>query len=156
MEKENIEKLVEDYGDMLFRCCLIMLGNASDAEDAVQETYLKYLRKQPALHDEEHRKAWLLKTAANQCRDMLRFRKRHPEEAIDEVHAYARDTQNPQILDALMRLDSRYRSVLVLHYVEGYSVHEIAGMIRRTDSAVKMRLKKGRDLLKEAYRKEDI
>ena len=58
------------------------------------------------------------------------------------------------ILDALLSLPEKYKSVLYLYYVEEYRVENIAGIIGKTSSAVKMRLKKGRELLKEVYRKE--
>ena len=71
---DDIETLISQYGDMLFRLCLIMLKNKSDAEDAVQETYIKYFQKSPSFESKEHRKAWLIRVATNQCRDMLRYR----------------------------------------------------------------------------------
>ena len=60
-----------------------------------------------------------------------------------------------EILDALLELPEKYRLALILYYVEGYRINEIAEMIRKSPSAVKMRLQKGRSLLKNAYRKED-
>ena len=71
LPQEKVERAIERYGDMLFRLCLVMLGNAADAEDALQETYLRYLQKAPAFADEEHEKAWLLTVAANRCRDLI-------------------------------------------------------------------------------------
>ena len=66
---DDIEKIVHTYGNMLFRLCLITLGNTSDAQDVVQETLIKYLKKAPEFRDEEHKKAWLTKVANNHCRD---------------------------------------------------------------------------------------
>lgn len=153
-QPDEVEEMMQTYGDMLFRTCLVMLQNQPDAEDAVQETVLKYLLKAPTFSSTEHEKAWLLKVAANQCRDMLRFRSRHPQIRLDELAEYLTDPENCGILDALMTIPEKYRIVMLLHYVEGYQTEEIAQMIGRTPSAVKMRLKKGRKLLEEAYRKE--
>lgn len=61
---DDLEWVMDTYGNMLFRLCLVMLGNSADAEDALQETMLKYYRKAPDFIDEEHRKAWLLTVAA--------------------------------------------------------------------------------------------
>ena len=74
---DDIEKIVHTYGNMLFRLCLLLLGNASDAQDVVQETFIKYLYKTSGFRDNEHKKAWLIKVATNRCRDILRFRSRH-------------------------------------------------------------------------------
>lgn len=151
---DSIEEIMDNYGNMLFRLCLITLGNASDAEDAVQETFIKYLQKAPEFADSEHEKAWLIKVATNKCRDILRFKNRHPVVNIDEINEFTKDSSDSGILEALMTLPDKFRIVLVLYYVEEYSVREISRVIGKTESAVKMRLQKGRRLLSEAYRKE--
>lgn len=150
----RLETIMHTYGNMLFRLCLITLGNASDAEDAVQETLIKYLQKAPTFENSEHEKAWLITVATNKCKDMLRFQNRHPVVNIDEINEFTKTSSNSGILDALMTLPDKFRTVLVLYYVEEYSIAEIARMIGKTTSAVKMRLQKGRRLLREAYRKE--
>ncbi|HIT94338.1 MAG TPA: sigma-70 family RNA polymerase sigma factor [Candidatus Faecivivens stercoripullorum] len=154
-QPDEVEEMIRTYGDMLFRTCLVMLQNQPDAEDAVQETVLKYMLKAPTFSSPEHEKSWLLKVAANHCRDMLRFRSRHPQITLDELAEYLTDPENCGILDALMTIPEKYQIVMLLHYVEGYPTDEIAQIIGRTPSAVKMRLKKGRKLLEEAYRKEN-
>lgn len=73
---------------------------------------------------------------------------------IEQVKEFIKDESDREIIDALMTLPEKYKVVLLLHYVEGYSTKEIAEMIDKTTSAVKMRLQKGRILLKEAYGKE--
>lgn len=150
----DIERLIQMYGDKLFRLCLITLGNASDAEDAVQETFVKYLQKAPVFNDEEHKKAWLLTVATNQCRDMLRFKKRHPIVDMEEIREFTSEKTESGILDAMMLLPEKYRIVLVLYYVEEYNIESIAKIVGRTKSAIKMRLQKGRKLLLDVYRKE--
>ena len=153
-QPDQVEAMMQKYGDMLFRTCLVMLQNQPDAEDAVQETVLKYMLKAPVFDSSEHEKAWLLKVAANHCRDMLRFRSRHPQVTLEQLTEYLTDPENSGILDALMTVPEKYRIVMLLHYVEGYPTDEIAQMIGKTPSAVKMRLQKGRKLLKKAYREE--
>lgn len=153
---DDIESILQTYGDMLFRLCLLMLGNGSDAEDVIQETMIKYMQKssQYQFKDEEHKKAWLIKVATNGSKDVLRYRNRHPIVDIDEIKSYMQEKTDSEIIDALMTLPEKFRIVLILFYVEGYSTKEIATMIGKTSSAVKMRLQKGRDLLKVAYKKE--
>jgi len=150
---DEIEKIMNTYGNMLFRLCLITLGNASDAEDAVQETFIRYLQKAPSFENAEHERAWLITVATNKCKDMLRFRSRHRFVDLEEVNEYTQDIEDHGIIDALFTVPDKFRMVLVLHYVEGYSIEEISKMIEKTSSAVKMRLQKGRRLLREAYEK---
>lgn len=152
---DELEEVMNTYGNMLFRLCLVMLNSSADAEDAMQETMLKYYRKAPTFTDEEHKKAWLIKVATNQCRDILRFRAKHPLAEDTDIYEYKNsESENCGILDALMTLPEKFRLMLILHYVEEYSVKDIARIIGKTPSAVKMRLQKGRKLLKEVYRKE--
>ncbi len=150
----RMEAVVKKYGDMLFRLCLITLGNIGDAEDAVQETMISYLQRSPEFENEEHEKAWLLKVAANKCKDILRYRIRHPVVDMEAIKGFTKEPDDSGIIEALMTLPGRFRIVLILYYVEEYSVREIASIIGRSTSAVKMRLQKGRRLLKEVYGKE--
>ena len=151
---DEMERVMQLYGNILYRLCLVMLGNASDAEEAVQETIIRYFQKAPAFADAEHEKAWLLKVAANKCRDMLRFRSTHPQLDLESLPEIPVEKSESGILEALMTLPEKYKLVLILYYVEEYRVGQIAEIIGRTPSAVKMRLQKGRKLLEETYRKE--
>jgi len=151
---DDIGRVMNTYGNMLFRLCLITLGNSSDAEDAVQETLIKYLRKAPEFENDQHEKAWLIKVATNKCKDTLRFKNRRQLVNIDEINEFTKDDLDSGIIEVLMTLPDKFRTVLILYYVEEYSIKDIARVIGRTASAVKMRLKKGRRLLEEAYRKE--
>ncbi len=151
---EEVENIVHNYGDMLFRISLVMLGNEKDAEDAVQDTVLKYIQKAPCFECEEHKKAWLIKVISNHCRDMKRFVFRHPQINIDDVQHYTSTPESCGIIEALMTLQPKFRIVMLLYYVEEYKMEDIALIIGKSVSAVKMRLQKGRKLLEEAYRKE--
>ncbi len=149
----GIEKAIEAYSDMLFRLCLIMLGNETDAEDAVQETFLKYIEKSPGFNDSEHEKAWLIKVASNKCKDIIRYRKKSNNTYIDlKNNCY--EIEIDSLSEILMRIPEKFRIVLTLYYIEGYKVSEISELIKKTPSAVKMRLKKGRNIFEEQYRKE--
>ncbi|MBQ8039415.1 MAG: RNA polymerase sigma factor [Lachnospiraceae bacterium] len=150
----DVERVVHTYGNMLFRLCLITLGSASDAEDVIQETMITYLRKKPEFKDAEHEKAWLITVATNKCKDLLRFRVRHPMIDLEQIQEFAAEDSDSGILEALMTLPEKFRIVLILYYVEEYRIEEIAKMIGKTPSAVKMRLQKGRSLLGKVYRKE--
>ncbi len=156
--QDELLQIMSTYGNMLFQYAFLMLGNRQDAEDVLQDTLIKYWKKAPVFRNPDHEKAWLLTVVANQCRDMLRFRKRHLMIDLESIQELSDKTSeevlNSGILEALMRLPEKYKQVLYLHYVEEYSVADIANIIGRTSSAVKMRLKKGRQLLEEKYRKE--
>lgn len=146
--------LVERYGDMLYRICLCSLRSHADAQDAVQEVLLRYITRAPDFTSEEHRKAWLITVAVNQCRTMHRRASRTIPTDPDDLHPPGQMPQDRAILDALMQVKEPFRTTLILHYVEGYKVAEIAKMLGKSNSTVKMRLMKGRKLLEQAYGKE--
>lgn len=152
-DSPNIERAVSAYGSMLYRLALGMLRTPADAEDAVQETFIKYLQKAPGFQSEAHEKAWLIRVCVNRCRDMLRASKRR-KNLPDAAPATTETPPETGIMDALSKVPEKFRLPLLLHYAEGYSVSEIASIIRRTPSAVKMRLQKGRRMLEEIYRRE--
>ena len=151
---ERVEQLVERYSALLYRHSYAMLHNEEDARDMVQETFLRYMRTRPRLQDADHERAWLLTVAMNLCRNHLRQQKAHatlPLEAVADPISLPEDTP---LLDRLSALPDKIKIVLLLHYVEGYKVREIAARLRLTQSTVKMRLQKGRQLLRD-YIKED-
>ena len=149
----NARDLVNTYGDMLYRICLMSLRNHADAEDAVQEVFLKYLTRAPDFDTPEHQKAWLITVALNHCRNLLRSQRIIPTDP-EQLHPPENPPEQNQILDALMQVPEKFREVLILHYIEGYKLKEIAGIIGKSTSAVKMRLSKGKKLLEQIYRKE--
>ncbi len=152
---DEIRLAVEKYSDMMYRIAYIMLGNESDAQDAVQDSLIKYITKGQHFSDENHEKAWMITVVSNICRDILRRRKRdmelNPELIQEQTESIVHSSG---ILEALMLIPENFRIVLTLYYVEERTITEIASIIHRTPSAVKMRLKKGRELLEKKYRKE--
>ena len=152
----DARRAVEKYGNSLYRLCTVMLQNREDAQDAVQECFLRYITKAPDFKDSDHEKAWLIRVATNICKDMLRYRKHASLLSLDEIKAVSTSEDNAQILGMLMTLEEKYKAVLHLHYVEGYGTQEISSMLGISNSAVKKRLQRGREKLREIYEKEAI
>lgn len=153
-DDNEVTRIVTTYGTPLFRLCLMMLGRKMDAEDAVSETLIRYLQKAPDFHSAAHERSWLYTVAANICRDMLRKRRKLVSLEDAPLSDYAQDPEDKTILDALSRLPEKYRSVLYLHYVEGYKSHEIGPMLGISPGTVRKRLQYGRQLLKLEYEQE--
>lgn len=151
---KEIEAAVKDWGDMLFRLCFTMLGNQADAEDAVSETIIKYIEKAPAFADKEHRKAWLIKVASNNCRDMLRADRRRRWVSLEDVTELCRQERDRDVMYELLNLPPKYRLAVYLHYVAGYKTAEMAGMLGISPAAARKRLEYGRKMLKLSMGKE--
>ena len=152
--EKDIEKTFDTYADMIYSLSFIMLRNKSDAEDIVQDTFVKYMKYNKEFDSEEHKKAWLLRVSSNLCRDLLRYSSRHRTENIEDLNETAFEPEKTGILEALNSLPENIRIVMLLHYVHEYKVREISEILRITQSTAKMRLKKGRELLENIYRKE--
>jgi len=144
----SVESIVAEYGDMLFRICLVMLCNEQDAQDAVQDTFCKYMEHAPVFRGVEHEKAWLIKVASNRCRDIYRGRMRHPTVNLEEISEYCEMPEQSGVLAELMGLPVKLKEVIYLHYIEGYKTEEIAKMMGITSNAVKKRMQRGRKILR--------
>ena len=142
------EELYDKYGKLLFRISYAILCSREDAEDAVQEVFYKYLVKQPIFQDAEHEQAWFLRVISNQSKDMLRRRKVRTTLTLEEIEEYEIAPEQATILQDLFSLPEIYKMVMILHYLEDLSVQEIAHSQRLSVSAVKMRLARGREMLK--------
>lgn len=151
----TIEEIVEEYGNVLFKICMVLLCNEQDAQDAVQETFCRYMEHQVVFHDKEHEKAWLIKVAVNVCRDMHRRRMRHPTVNLDDISDYLPAPEQSEVLLELMNLPGKLKTVIYLHYIEGYKTTEIAAMMGISTNAVRKRMQRGRENLRLSLSEED-
>ena len=153
---QAFETTYELYADMLYRLALSYMKNREDAEDIVQEVFTKYFCGFHLPMNGEQQKAWFIRVTINQCHDALRKRSYRLHPSLDDVTEVAGAEQQEQneLLDTLHKLPDKYKAVMILHYLEGYSVEETAKMLGLSASATKMRLKRGREFLKEELEKE--
>ena len=144
---DKFETAYDLYGKAVYRLAMVYLGRHADAEDVTQEVFVRLLYRAPGFADGDHEKRWLLRVTANLCKDQLKgFWRRQVTELEDTLPAAPPEEQ--EALAAVMALPERYKLPIHLHYYEGYSVAEIAEILKLSQSAVKMRLKRGREFLK--------
>ncbi len=144
----TIEEAVIKYSPMLYRICVVMLGNETDAQDAVQDTICKYLEHTKKFRDQEHEKAWLIRVARNRCIDMQRFRLRHPQIELSEITASYENPEYSEVLTQLVALPVPVKTAVYLYYIEGYKTKEVSDILGISVNAVKKRLQRGRKLLR--------
>lgn len=132
----------------LYRIAQAMLWREADSLDAVQEAVFKGWLKKDGLKAPELLETWLVRILVNQCRDMLRRRKREPVALQREIAREDRMCEDLQLRMALKRLPEKYRMPLVLHHVEGYTVEDIARMLGITRGMAASRLHQGRKALR--------
>lgn len=155
-KKSIFETVYEIHANMVYRLAFSYLKHKEDAEDVVQEVFTKYVCGLRLPMSPEHEKAWFVRVTINQCHDVLRRRKYRIHEDLDTVveKALEADDSISNLLDALQQLPEKNRSVVILHYLEGYSVEEVGKLLGLSVSAVKMRLKRSRESLREELEKE--
>ena len=153
-DMDNVEQLIRKYSQMLYRICLVMLCSKCDAEDAVQETFLRYMTKGPDTREEDYQKAWLIRVAVNTCKNMRLFSSRHNHLDIACFENQGVSQQYTDIFAEVAQLPAKYRVVMLLHYAQGYRTEEIARFLKISPAAVRKRLQLGREKLKFELGKE--
>ena len=143
------------YPPSLFRAALAILGDVQEAEDAVQDTFLRYLEKRPELRDGDHEKAWLLKVTANRCKSILRTRRRRPTVELLDIYPVPEEEGSRELMEAILTLPANQRSAVHLHYYEGYTSEEIGAILGQRPGTVRSHLSRARDALRRYLLEEE-
>ena len=145
------EQAVRKYAKTVTGVCIMRLENYADSEDCFQNTFVKLYTNSPRFSDEDHLKAWLIRVAINECNSFLR--KNRLLVPLDDAKKLWADypEESSDISWALLKTPQKYRDTLYLYYCEQYRVSEIAEILGISESAVKARLKRGREKLKAVY-----
>lgn len=146
--------IVEKFSDMIYRIAYQNLMNAADAEDVTQDVFIRLLRNRAkSFEDQEHLKAWLIRVTVNRCRDYRRFVLRRNETALEE-HEDVCEAEQGSLWEEIAGLPREDRTIVYLHYYEGYCIKEIGKILGKNANTVSSRLtrarKKLRMMLKEA------
>jgi RNA polymerase sigma-70 factor (ECF subfamily) len=150
---DKISELIEKYSTLLIKVSYSYLNNLQDAEDMVQDTFIKVMQKNMTFNNEEHEKAWLIRVTINHCKNHLRtawYRKTIP---LNEDIVFTQEES--EVMVAVSRLTEKYRIVIILYYVTGYSIKEIAKLLKRKETTVSSQLQRARSQLKSKL-KEDF
>lgn len=145
--KEKFEKAYDRYANQIYRIAFVYTQDQFTAQDIVQEVFLIYWKKNKSFVNEEHEKAWFIRITINQCHD--HYRKNKNIVVSDEVDKSVPNYKLSNLYEYLSLLPKKNRSVIILHYLEGYSLKEIAAMLHCSLSAVKMNISRGKEKLKK-------
>jgi len=150
VNESQLRNAITTYGDTVYRLALCRMQHVADAEDVYQDVFLRLLRQETAGWDGERTKAWLIRTTLNRCADLHRLRLRRPTLALDELPDTAQPAEEAaELWAAVARLPEKLRTVIHLHYGEGYSTGELAALLGVPAATVRTRLHRGRQQLKE-------
>ena len=150
---ETIDRVVTEYSAMLLRLACTRLKDPADAEDVVQEVFLRLLTTRPVFRDAEHEKAWLIRTTLHRASD-LRKAAASRNLPLEEAAQAAVPEQSGEFLWAVRALPKKYSAVIHLHYYEGYSMKEIGTLLGLPAATVGSRLARGRERLRQMLKEE--
>ena len=156
LTEEQRTQVVSRWGDMVYRLALARTASVPDAEDVFQEVFLRYFRHEERFHNDEYRKAWLIRCTVNRCKSLLAspWRRRIvPLETAEEVGV---EDDYREVYSAVLSLPEKYRAVIHLHYFEGLSVAEMAAALNSTEGTVKSQLSRGRALLRDMLKEVEL
>ncbi|WP_010250787.1 sigma-70 family RNA polymerase sigma factor [Acetivibrio cellulolyticus] len=140
--------ILDKYSDIVFRTAFMYLKNRPDAEDATQEIFIKLFRINPSFSSDNHIKSWLITVTSNHCKDMLKSIWRKKVSLLDEISLPIQDDYKREVVNQVLSLPVKYRNVIYLYYYEGYSSSEIAALLSEKEPTIRIRLKRGREILK--------
>ncbi len=152
--REPVEMLIEKYKDNIYAIAFNVCKNAQDAEDVVQDTFIQYISLKKNYETERHIRAWLIRVAINKAKNKnTTFFRRNtlPLEDYMETLTFE-SSESSELFETVMNLPDKYRVIIHLFYYEDYSVNEIANILKISVSNVKVRLSRGRALLRETLK----
>jgi len=143
----NVDRIISEYSDMMYRIALHNMKNHADAEDIVHDVLIKLLEKSPSFESNEHEKAWFIRVTLNTCKNVFRSRLRRQTVDIDTCRNLSGEEPSTLLQDVLS-LPPDDSTIIYLYYYEGYSIREMAKILEQRESAVQSRLYRARKRLK--------
>lgn len=146
---KEIAEIYSRHVKTIYRVCFTYMKNSADTEDIVQETFVKLIKSGGVFENEEHEKAWLIRTATNLCKDNLRHWWRKRENLEDYENTQGTDNfQVDNTLEAVMSLPDKYKTVVYLYYYDGYNSVEISSILSKPQSTIRNYLHEARNILR--------
>jgi len=147
--EDCIEEFVQRNESKVYRTAIAIMGNKADAEDIMQDVFLKVVAgKAPQFQSAEHETAWLIRVTVNHCRSRLRLHWFRKSEPLLDIYP-AQDNEQHELLETVLSLPPKYRIAIYLFYYEGYSTKEIAEITEQKEPTVRSILTRARHMLKD-------
>lgn len=154
--RQSTKELVSLYQSNLFAIAFNVCKNAQDAEDIVQDTFIQYYISKKEFDNEQHLRAWLIRVTVNKAKNANRtFWRQNKLSLEDYMESLTFETpEDERLFETVMSLPEKYRIVIHLFYYEDYAVREIADILKLSESNVKVRLSRGREMLRKILKEE--
>ena len=155
---KDITEIYNRHGHMVYRIALMILKYTSEAEDVTQTVFIKLLENGKTFKSDEHIKAWLIVTAKNACKDVLKSSWYSKRDSYDEVvdRPYIPDETAKEFWDIIVHLEDKYKLPLYLFYYEGYKTEEIAKILKIKQATVWTQMRTAKQKLREQLEKDGV
>lgn len=160
MTRQVFEQYFKEQYSLVYRVAFTQMKRHADAEDVLQEVFVRLLKYQPPFESEEHVKAWFIRTTVNLCKDILKSKWHSTTVSMEQIPDYEKKfyrhpcVEPDETLWAVLELPEKYKDCLYFFYYEGYSIKEIAQILNMPENTVKTNLKRGREALKKMLKNE--
>ncbi len=148
-----IEQAVNVYSDMLYRIAVNITGNRHDAYDVCQEVFLRLIKNRDKIRDEAHLKAWLIRVAVNVSKSLVSSPGRKNSVPLENAENLSSPDSEGELIESVRSLPAKYAAVIYLFYYEDMKISEISRALGISQSAVKLRLSRGREKLRSILEK---
>ena len=145
-DEQYFNRILDSYMQMLLRIAYSYVKNTQDSEDIVSEVLVRLIKKEPHFESEEHERAWLIRVTINVSLDYLKASKRREVALLENQNGAIEERS--EVLEEILNLPGKYKKPIYLHYVEGYSIKEIALILKKPEATIGTWLARGRKLLK--------
>ena len=149
LSRDEFEAFYNKYKEYVYKLCYTYMKRAADAEDCAEDVFVKVLSNDLKFNGEEHEKRWLAVAAANHCKNKLKKRNRDGAPLSDITDEVQEENKNDEVLQAVLSLPDKYKSVVWLYYYDGYKTAEIAKILKKPASTVRNLLSEARAILKK-------
>ena len=147
-DKSENEEILRRNADRIYKIAYLRTRTRHDAEDIVQEVFLRFIKYSPFFESDEHEKAWFIRTALNRTNSFFTSAWKRRVVPLDEDIKSYDEMSDSEVLDAVMQLPKDISTAIHLYYYEDMSIKEISESMSKSESAVKSLLFRGRRLLK--------
>lgn len=154
-DRESIHQLVERNKNNIYRLAILYCKNSADADDIFQEVFYRYCKTLPEFSSFEHEKAWFIRVTLNCCKNFVRSAWFRKTTALEE-DLIQPESEEYELYEYLLKLPANYRTVIYLHYYQGYRLVEIAEMMGKKPSSIRTTLQRAKQKLKEEMVKEGL
>lgn len=159
INEDRVLECYQKYKDTIFKLAYSYCKNITQAEDVLQDVFVKFMHKIPIFTDPYHEKAWFIRVTINTCKNVLKLKwnkERVSYEDYMKTEIISEEAEYELLRQAILSLPEKYRLPIHLYYYEEYSVREIAEILQKKETAIQTQLQRGREKIKKSLTEKGV